>query len=100
MDVAYDVPDDLRVDVDPDRFEQMLVNLLTTAVRYGAEPVKVTAEPGPAGEVRVAVRDHGPGIPDQTRAHGARVTYENADPGARFVITLPAMTGEPSLTAS
>ena len=122
-DVSCDIPRDLKVEVDPDRFEQILVNLLTNAVRYGEEPIEVTARPDPTGPVRVAVRDHGPGIPRQTRArlfghfsrddshpdsiglglwiveqlaqaHGASVAYEDADPGARFVLTLPATNGE------
>lgn len=117
-DVVLDVPADLHVDVDPDRFEQVLVNLLSNAVRYGTEPIEVSARPGTDGHVRLAVRDHGPGIPQDTRArlfdhfsrggshpdsiglglwivdqltraHGGTVAYEDAAPGARFVLTVP-----------
>jgi C4-dicarboxylate-specific signal transduction histidine kinase len=68
------------------------------------------------GSVRVAVRDHGAGVASEVRsrlfmpfcttkpngvgvglalakelvdAHGGRLEWEPADPGARFVITLP-----------
>ena len=48
------------------RIEQIVVNLLTNALRYGAQqPVAVSLVVG-QDAVRVEVRDHGPGIaPDQ-----------------------------------
>jgi signal transduction histidine kinase len=66
--------------------------------------------------VELSVRDHGPGLPPEVRerlfeefaagdsegvglglaivrqlaeAHGGDVRYEDADPGARFIVTLP-----------
>ena len=48
------------------RLEQSLVNLLTNAVKYGGPgPIEVSlsADHANDGEVRLAVRDHGPGIP-------------------------------------
>jgi PAS domain S-box-containing protein len=52
---------DVRVLADPDRLAQMIENLITNAVRYGAAPIDVTVEPD--GEVAaIVVSDAGPGI--------------------------------------
>ncbi|MGZ8694328.1 MAG: sensor histidine kinase, partial [Gaiellaceae bacterium] len=70
-------PDSLAVEVaggdttasaDPDRLQQVLVNLLDNALKYGDGPVAVRVEQV-NGLVRVSVRDAGPGIPlaDQQR---------------------------------
>ena len=116
-DVAVQADPELRLYADPERLEQVLINLVTNAVRHGEPPVLVTAERA-GGTVRIAVRDHGPGVPAHRRAalferlvgdsdhpesvglgmwivrllveaHGGSVTYEPAEPGARFVVTLP-----------
>jgi signal transduction histidine kinase len=108
----------LPVHADPERLEQVLVNLLTNAVRHGGPPVVLSAEPVDEA-VRITVRDHGPGVPEHRRdalfqrlagdsdhpdsvglgmwivrllveAHGGTVTYEDAAPGARFTVTLPS----------
>ncbi len=57
-----DAPPDLRTD--PVRLEQILVNLLSNAVRHSPEEgtVSVQVEPQPAA-VAFRVSDHGPGIP-------------------------------------
>lgn len=116
--VQVDVPATLRVVADPERLEQVVANLLTNALRHGAPPVEVTAwADGP--QVCLAVRDHGEGLPASLRdrifepfvttedgaaatglgtwvvqalvdLHGGIVRYEDADPGARFVVALPA----------
>ena len=116
--VVVDVPGDLEVVGDPDRLEQVLANLLSNAQRHGAPPVEITA--GRAGaHVRLVVRDHGPGVAPElrdrvfepfatsetggagaglgswviahiVRLHGGTVHVEDADPGARFVVHLPA----------
>lgn len=45
------------------RIEQVLLNLISNAIRYGENsPVSVTASAG-CGEVFLAVKDEGPGIP-------------------------------------
>src|SRR5262249_6413319 len=52
-----------------DRIQQVLVNLLDNAVKYGGDtPVRVRVE-GANGAIRVVVADSGPGIPyaEQTR---------------------------------
>ena len=95
----------------------MLINLLADAVRHGEPPVVLTAE-RVGGPVCIALRDHGAGAPAErlsslferlvgdsdhpasvglgkwivrllVEAHGGHLGYEPADPGARFVVTLP-----------
>jgi PAS domain S-box-containing protein len=46
---------------DSDRIQQVLVNLLDNAAKYGRSPVKVSAD-STNGLVRIAVSDAGPGI--------------------------------------
>jgi two-component system phosphate regulon sensor histidine kinase PhoR len=46
---------------DADRMQQVLINLLDNAVKYGSGPVSVRAEPAD-GLVRISVTDAGPGI--------------------------------------
>jgi len=116
-DVTVEVDPALSVEADPQRLEQILVNLVSNALRYGQPPIEVRGRAG-AGTARIEVRDHGPGIPpgvvprlftrfadvaghagsvglglwivDQlARAHAGTVHYEAADPGARIVVTLP-----------
>jgi two-component system OmpR family sensor kinase/two-component system sensor histidine kinase BaeS len=53
--------------VDPQRIEQILSNLLTNALRYtpdgGQIAVRLAAAPSAAGDVQITVHDSGPGIP-------------------------------------
>lgn len=108
--------------VDPLHAERILANLLTNAQRYGAPPVEVEVA-AHGDDVRVAVRDHGPGVDpadrdriftEFTRAHdhgdglglglaisaalaelhGGRLTYDPVpEGGARFVLHLPPAIG-------
>ncbi|WP_052129254.1 sensor histidine kinase [Clavibacter michiganensis] len=55
------------VRADPDRLAQVLDNLLQNAARYAASEVRVEAEPGDPGTVRITVADDGPGVPDADR---------------------------------
>ncbi|HEY7584640.1 MAG TPA: HAMP domain-containing sensor histidine kinase [Acidimicrobiia bacterium] len=60
--VAIEVEPDISVSADPDRVRQVLVNLLTNAIRYGRSQIKVVArEEGKA--VVFAVHDDGDGVP-------------------------------------
>jgi signal transduction histidine kinase len=71
----------------PDRVQQVLVNLLDNALKYGGPPVVVRVEP--AGEtVRVVVSDSGPGIPFAEQ----RQVFE------RFYRSGPALTRAPGGT--
>jgi len=57
------------VRVDPDRLVQVVTNLLSNAVKFspaGSDVVVAVAEQGEM--VRIGVRDHGPGIPENFRA--------------------------------
>lgn len=55
-------PESLPVVADEFRIEQVVMNLLTNALRYGAgQPVRVQLNAG-AGEAALSVRDGGPGI--------------------------------------
>jgi PAS domain S-box-containing protein len=112
-------PDDLpEIWADPDKFTQVLTNLLENAIRHGSDPVTVTASK--EGElVVVRVDDSGDGIPPEVRqraftkfwtkgqrggsglglylvnglvrAHGGTVTIDDAPQGgARIQTTWPA----------
>jgi signal transduction histidine kinase len=103
---------------DPDKFTQVLTNVLENAIRHGAEPVSVTASLEGA-LVAVQVDDSGDGIPPETRrrvftkfwttgqrggsglglylvnglvkAHGGTATIDEAPGGgARVTTTWPA----------
>ena len=117
-DTKLDVDPELTVPADPERLEQILVNLISNAALHGRPPIVISGDRA-GGEVRIAVRDHGAGVPaavrdglfsrfagdaagpdsvglglwivrQLARAHGGDVHYEQADPGACFVVTLPA----------
>ena len=62
--VEVAVPESLWAVADPDRLEQILVNLLTNAYRYGGDDISVEAG-GTAEGVVVTVADDGDGVPDE-----------------------------------
>ena len=115
-DVTVEADEDLTLWVDPQRFEQIVVNLVGNAQRYGGPPVIVRIT-GDGAVDRLEVRDHGPGIPAELRsnlfsqfavggaegvglglwivrklaeAHGGRAVAEHRDPGVAMVVTFPA----------
>lgn len=59
--VEVDVPDELRVRVDPDHGRRMIVNLVRNAQKYGRPPITVGATVED-GDVVVSVTDEGPGV--------------------------------------
>lgn len=107
---------ELTVAADPDRLGQVVANLVLNAHRHGTGPVEVEGWRHDR-EVVLSVRDHGPGVPAAQRdqlfdpftgggsdgsvglglwivrsvvdAHGGTVAYDDAQPGARFTVSLP-----------
>jgi K+-sensing histidine kinase KdpD len=120
------VPEDtpLHIDVAPDVavvadalvLDRVLSNVLINAVRYGEPPIRVAAEQRDR-HIRIAVEDHGPGVPDEleprlferfargddargsglglaiarayARAHGGDLVYSPGERGARFELIVP-----------
>jgi signal transduction histidine kinase len=116
-----------EITVDPDKFVQVVTNLVENAVRHGSGTVTVTLSPVRAG-LQLVVEDEGEGIaPDLRRrvftkfwksgasggsglglylvnglveAHGGTVTIDDAGPGgARLTVTLPASEAGPATGA-
>lgn len=54
----------LCIAADAEALKRLLDNLIDNALRYGAEPVELEVDAA-AGGARIAVRDHGPGIPPE-----------------------------------
>lgn len=77
--ILLEGPDTLPVTWDAVRVVQILVNLLSNAVRYAPEgeinvDVKATEE-----DIRISVRDHGPGVPAKLRQRLFRLYYRFDD---------------------
>jgi two-component system sensor histidine kinase KdpD len=62
--VELDIPDSLWAVADPGRLEQVLLNLLTNAYRYGGNTIRLEACDAPDGVV-VTIADDGDGVPDE-----------------------------------
>lgn len=72
------------VSVDPPRLRLLLRNLLDNALRHnpdGAPPVQLRSEVGD-GELRLIVRDHGPGVPEDELARLGEA-FHRSDPARR-----------------
>jgi PAS domain S-box-containing protein len=67
-DVEVDCTTALRTWADADHLQQILVNFVTNAQRYGAGPLRIEASDN-GDEVRFAVIDHGPGVPAEFVPH-------------------------------
>ena len=72
--ITLDIADDLpEIHADPDKFTQVVTNLVENAVRHGEGTVWVTLQPLAPGElgdqpgVRIIVDDEGEGIPPEMR---------------------------------
>jgi two-component system sensor histidine kinase BaeS len=67
--VQVDVPGELRIDADPVRIREVLLNLLSNAVQHAPEvTVSVSAEERPR-QLVIRVRDNGSGIPAEELPH-------------------------------
>ena len=66
--IVTDLRTDVIADVDPSAIQQMLINLLDNAVKYGSDGQRVTVGITQShGCALIWVADEGPGIPDQDR---------------------------------
>jgi signal transduction histidine kinase len=115
--IGVHVPEDLVVVADRLVLDRVVSNLLGNALRYGAEPITLTAEAGDA-DLEITVEDSGKGVAEEirvslferfartesanvgsglglsiarsyARAHGGDVVYEPGTVGARFTLTIP-----------
>lgn len=77
-------PMPVPVVADPERIGQVVTNYVSNALKYSGEdrPVEVRLEPRD-GEVRVAVRDEGPGVPAEERGRIWEPFYRVAEVGPR-----------------
>jgi signal transduction histidine kinase len=78
--VDVDVPADLAVVADPLVLERVVTNLLTTALRHGAPPIRVSAQRNDTS-LRVSVEDSGPGVAESLR-DGLFDRFTRADTGS------------------
>jgi PAS domain S-box-containing protein len=61
---------DLDVNADPDRLAQVITNLLSNAIKFSPSGGEViVAVEKSADDVRITVRDHGSGVPDEFKPH-------------------------------
>ena len=65
--VEAEVDPEAMVQADPHRLEQVLVNLLTNAYKYGGTKVRVLGGRR-LGQVELAIEDDGPGVPAELEA--------------------------------
>jgi signal transduction histidine kinase len=114
--LEIDVAPDVAVVADALVLDRVLSNLLINAVRYGEPPIVVGAEQRDR-HIRIAVEDHGPGVPPElqprlferfargdaargsglglaiarayARAHGGDLVYSPGERGARFELIVP-----------
>lgn len=68
--IDIDCASELCVHADPDRLEQILVNLLANAIQHGRPPITVLARPtADARAIDLVVHDTGPGIEREQAEH-------------------------------
>jgi signal transduction histidine kinase len=82
--IAYErktPPSDVHVRADPDRLQQILLNLLTNAIKFTEAGGTVTTEVEVGdGVARLHVRDTGVGIPDEEQTHVFDPFVQTGDP--------------------
>ena len=121
--IELEIDDSLAAIVDPLVLERVVSNLLTNALRYGTPPLVVKAEQKDR-HLRIAVEDHGEGVPEElvphlferftrgrdaagtglglaiarayARAHGGDLVYEQRDRGAHFELIVPQDPPKPA----
>ena len=64
--IVIQAPPTMLIDADPERLHQVMMNLLSNAVRYSpeSEPIRVSLE-ATGSQVSIVVEDRGPGIPPE-----------------------------------
>jgi signal transduction histidine kinase len=67
--VRNECDEDIAVLADFDRLTQVLTNLISNALKYGGEPIVVSAHDPGDGTVSVTVTDSGDGVPDRFVPH-------------------------------
>ncbi|MEI9803260.1 MAG: PAS domain-containing sensor histidine kinase [Pseudolabrys sp.] len=61
---------DGEVNADPDRLAQVITNLLSNAIKFSPSGDEVLVAMANLGHVvRISVRDHGPGVPEDFKSH-------------------------------
>ncbi|MEU6505599.1 HAMP domain-containing sensor histidine kinase [Streptomyces sp. NPDC046942] len=66
--VELDAERGIHALLDPRRLDVILANLIGNALKHGGSPVRVSVRAAD-DEVVIAVRDHGPGIPEEVLPH-------------------------------
>jgi len=85
LDTRFDTPGP-TIAADRDRFEQILLNLLSNANRFTPAGGRITVEVrADDDEVTIAVSDTGPGIPPEEQQHIFEAFYRGRDGGKRRV---------------
>jgi PAS domain S-box-containing protein len=69
VDIRVNAPGEVTISGDRDRLQQVFTNLISNAVKHSPQGgiVEIHVDVN-ANRARVAVRDHGPGVPDDFRA--------------------------------
>jgi signal transduction histidine kinase len=91
--IGFEVRADAEVHTDPRRVARILANLLSNALRHGAQPVRLEVD-GPV----LRVLDQGPGYPAELLAHGPQRFRTGArERGTGTGLGLTIVTGQAQL---